>query len=70
MENALLSVAILACPVGMAAMMWFMAKGMRKGAPAASRPEDMSIDDLRQENRALGRELARLGGERGRDDAR
>ena len=29
MESVLLGAAVLACPVGMGLMMWFMGKGMR-----------------------------------------
>lgn len=70
MENALLGLAVLACPVGMGVMMWFMAKGMRKDGSTPSRPEDMSMDELRRENRALDRELTRIGGGHSRGDVR
>ena len=59
MENVLLALAFLACPLGMGLMMWFMAKGMRKdSAPTA--PQTASVEQLREEHRRLGDELERL----------
>jgi hypothetical protein len=57
MDAVLLSLAALACPIGMGAMMWFMARGMRRKPddPAAPR----SIEELREEHRRLGREIER-----------
>lgn len=52
--------ALLACPVGMGLMMWFMGKGMRRrdaesgGAPAQPR----SVEQLREEQRRLEAEVA------------
>ncbi len=55
--DALVTLAFLACPVGMGLMLWFMAKGMRRGdAPARREP----LGDLRAEHERLGREIARL----------
>jgi hypothetical protein len=51
-ENVLLGLAVLACPVGMGLMMWFMAKGMRKGEGAES-DTPSSLDELRSEHRQL-----------------
>ncbi len=62
MEGILLAAAVLACPVGMGAMMWFMAKGMRKDKPAAEQPD--AATGLRAEHARLGAEIERL--ERGR----
>ena len=52
METALIGLAALACPVGMGAMIWFMARGLRKG-PEEPRAE-ASIEELRAEHRRIG----------------
>ena len=56
METAVIALAALACPVGMAAMGWYMVKGMRNPGPA----EPIDVDDLRAEQRRLGAEIDRL----------
>jgi hypothetical protein len=58
-ENVLLGLAALACPVGMGLMMWFMAKGTRKDERAVSDAPG-SLDELRAEHRRLGAEIDRL----------
>ncbi len=67
MEAVLLGAAALACPVGMGAMMWFMARGMKKPkneVAAASVENDGgspgSVETLREEHRRLGAEIERL----------
>ena len=75
MEAALLSAVVLACPVGMGLMMWFMAKGMPKDAaatpaplnsPAATQPAvDRSVEQLREEHQRLGAEIERLEDQQG-----
>ena len=69
MEALLPSLALLACPVGMGLMMWFMARGNRaKGAdvtsaahrPGAAEDSPMSLEVLREEHRRLGDEIGRL----------
>lgn len=60
--NALPALAVLACPVGMALMMWF---GMRRGS--ATGAEAQGVDDLRAQHQRLGEEIARLENERTRD---
>jgi len=60
MENALLGLAVLACPVGMGLMMWFMSKGTRGGRTA--RDESRGVRELRAEHERLGREIERLEG--------
>jgi hypothetical protein len=52
----LLALCALACPVGMGAMMWFMARGSRsKDAPPVQPPS--TIDDLRHEHDRLGTQI-------------
>ena len=63
MEAALLSAAVLACPVGMGLMMWFMAKGISKDPAAEQPPVAGSVEQLREEHRRLGAELERLDGQ-------
>ena len=63
MENILLSLAFLACPVGMGVMMWFMAKGNRKEPSAAQRPVNSSVEQLREEHSRLATEIERLEGQ-------
>ncbi len=60
MESFLLSLAFLACPIGMGLMMWFMAKGMRKKPAAAEPCPGASVEQLREEHRRLGAEIERL----------
>lgn len=62
MEGVLLGIAVLACPLGMGAMMWWMAKGMRRSGADAGRPAD--LDELREEHRQLGAEIEQLEDER------
>lgn len=56
METVLVGAAVLACPLGMGLMMWFMARGMRsprkEHAPASIA--------LREEHQRLGAEIERL----------
>lgn len=66
METVLVAAAVLACPIGMGAMMWFMGKGTRKDKPAADQPDTAA--DLRAEHARLGAEIDRLDqGRNGRD---
>jgi len=57
MESLLLGAAVLACPLGMGLMMWFMARGM-KGKRDDSTPA--SLETLREEHRRLGDDISRL----------
>jgi hypothetical protein len=59
MESVLLGLAVLACPVGMGVMMWFMAKGMRSGSKADAK-RATSLEELQAEHRRLGAEIDRL----------
>ncbi len=60
MRDLLLSASVLACPAGMALMMWFMGKGTRaaKRSPPNS-PADATLAELRAQHRRLGAELER-----------
>jgi hypothetical protein len=59
MPDIFYGLAVLACPVGMGAMMWFMGKGMRAGKTQADVPA-ASVEGLREEHRRLGAEIERL----------
>lgn len=53
MASVLPSLALLACPIGMGLMMWFMSHGSRD----PDRDSARSLEDLRAEHRRLGAEL-------------
>lgn len=55
----LTSLALLACPVGMGLMMWFMMKGMNGGQQRQQQPATPSADALRAERLRIDAELAR-----------
>lgn len=52
--------ALLACPIGMGLMMWFMGKGMMGG-----KKDEATVAELREEQRRLSAEVERLERERG-----
>ncbi len=64
MESLLIGVAALACPVGMGAMMWFMAKGVRRDEPDPEVPVAPPLEQLREEHQRLGEQIERLQGDR------
>lgn len=65
MESVLLTLALLACPIGMGLMMWYMAGGMRRdGATRPAPPRAESVEDLRAEQRRLEDDIERLSGSR------
>ena len=55
MEGLLVGLVALACPVSMGLMMWFMARGSRRGTERVP-----NLEDLRAEHRRLGDEIERL----------
>jgi hypothetical protein len=59
MESVLLGLAVIACPVGMGLMMWFMTRGRRSGSSPDANAAT-SLEDLRAEHRRLGAEIERL----------
>ena len=65
MEGVLLSLAVLACPLSMVVMGWFMVRGKRRDKSA---PQEVNgADDLRAQHARLGAEIERL--ERDREPA-
>jgi hypothetical protein len=58
--EALLLLAVLACPIGMGLMMWFMSKGMRGGKSDKDMNDSPSLDELRREQARLAEEVGRL----------
>lgn len=69
--DALLLLALLACPLGMGLMMWFMAKNMKGGGKSSPGGESYgahgprSVTQLRAQQSRLSAEIERF--ERGED---
>lgn len=61
MESILLPLALLACPVGMGVMMWFMGRGMMGGKrdDATGAP---ALPDLKAEQARLAEKIEALEG--------
>ena len=51
------SLILLACPVGMGLMMWFMMKGQKTGSIARTPPTPPSVEVLRAERDRIDAEL-------------
>ena len=71
-SGVLYPLALLACPVGMGAMMWMMTKGQRRDRAAERHGTDQqaqpaSVELLREEHRRLGEEIDRLQSQPDRD---
>ncbi len=60
MEGAVFLLAVLACPIGMGLMMWFMSKGMRSKQSEEETMGSGSVEELRREQTRLAAELGRL----------
>jgi hypothetical protein len=58
LEIIVTSLALLACPVGMGAMMWFMMRGMKQPARPADEPGKLAA--MRAEQQHLEAEVRRL----------
>jgi hypothetical protein len=57
--SPLIALCALACPLGMGAMMWFMARGSRPKSPAAP-TQPSTLDGLRHEHDRLGAQIEHL----------
>lgn len=59
MEELLLLVPLLACPIAMVAMMWLMGKGMSGGKKEETSEAEPTLADLRGERDRLAAEVER-----------
>ncbi|MBA2523482.1 MAG: DUF2933 domain-containing protein [Solirubrobacterales bacterium] len=63
MESIFLGLAVLACPVGMGLMMWFMAKGM-----GGKKEDPATVEQMRAEQQRLATQVEQLERERSADE--
>ncbi len=59
MESLIPALVLLACPVGMGLMMWFMAKGSRRQRHTETGATPPSLEALREERRRVEAEIER-----------
>lgn len=58
--SPLLALGVLACPLGMGAMMWFMMRGGRSQPALSPAQRPASVDELRREHERLGAQIEHL----------
>lgn len=68
MEALIPTLALLACPVGMGVMMWFMMRGS-KSRSAHTGARSASVAELREEQRRLAAEIDHLEDRSAEDEA-
>jgi hypothetical protein len=59
MEGALIVIALLACPIGMGLMMWFMGRGMKREERAGEPAREPTVEELRSEQARLDARIER-----------
>lgn len=65
--TTLLPLAFLACPIGMGAMMWFMARGNSRSKQHPAEDDGSDLASLRAEQVRLAAEVDRFEHERSRE---
>lgn len=63
MPDAFYAVAVLACPVGMGLMMWFMMRGSKQSGPSVPAEQSVHPSDSDAEVAALRAEVDQLRAE-------